>query len=414
MNRHRPNAVATSTELAARLADPRLVRFSEDETTGGRPRPQSLGGGAAGVALLHIERARTGDGSWTTAHTWLTAATNDDLSAGANAGLFFGAPTLAFLTHAAADQPGKLARALSTLDIATSGLTRTRLAAAHIRIDRGQRPTLAEFDLIRGLTGLGAYHLRHDPAGELTKAVLSYLVRLTQPLPDADDGLPGWWTDLAPNGARSPDFPGGHGNLGMSHGIAAPLALLSLAMVRGIIVDDHATAIGRICTWMDTWQQDTPSGPWWPGFVTWDQANAGRVPSSSRQRPSWCYGTPGIARAQQLAALATRDTDRQRIAEAAMLGCLREPTQLERLTDSGLCHGLAGVLQAAWRMAGASPEPDLAAELPNLVDLLLARSQCSPRDPEFLDGRAGVALALHAVGVDTAPLSHWDTCLLLG
>ncbi|EWC64508.1 Lanthionine biosynthesis cyclase LanC [Actinokineospora spheciospongiae] len=411
MNRYPLNAMAASTELAARLNDPRLVRFVKNSTTGGRPRPQSLGGGAAGVALLHIERARGGAGPWVTAHTWLAAATDDELSAGANAGLFFGAPTLAFLTHAAADQPGKLARALATLDTATSNLTRTRLATAHTRIDRGGRPALAEFDLIRGLTGLGAYHLRHDPAGELTKAVLSYLVRLTQPLPDANDGLPGWWTDLAPNGARSPDFPDGHGNLGMSHGIAASLALLSLAMLRGIVVDDHAAAIGRICTWMDTWQQDTPSGPWWPGFITWEQANAGRVPFSSRQRPSWCYGTPGIARAQQLAALATGDTDRQHIAEAAMLGCLRDLAQLDRLTDSGLCHGLAGVLQATWRMAAASPEPDLAAELPNLVDRLLTRS---PQDPEFLDGHAGIALALRTVGADTAPLSHWDTCLLLG
>ncbi|GAB3454270.1 lanthionine synthetase C family protein [Actinophytocola sediminis] len=390
------------------------MRFTQNPTTGARPRPQSLGGGAAGVALLHIERARGGDGPWTTAHTWLAAATTDDLSVGANAGLFFGTPTLAFLTHAAADQPGKLARARSTLDTATSTLTRIRLDAAHTRIDCGQRPTLAEFDLIRGLSGLGAYHLRHDPAGEFIKAVLSYLVRLTQPLPDADDGLPGWWTDLAPNGARSPDFPGGHGNLGMSHGIAAPLALLSLAMLRGTVVNDHAAAIGRICSWMDTWRQDTPSGSWWPGFVTWEQANASTVPASSRQRPSWCYGTPGIARAQQLAALATRDTERRRIAEAAMLDCLRDPAQLDRLTDSGLCHGLAGVLQAAWRMADAAPEPDLAAELPNLVDRLLTRSTCSPRDPEFLDGCAGVALALHTVGANTAPLSHWDTCLLLG
>ena len=35
-------------------------------------------------------------------------------------------------------------------------------------------------------------------------------------------------------------------------------------------------------------------------------------------RPSWCYRTPGIARAQQLAAITLRDTGRQqRLAEAA-------------------------------------------------------------------------------------------------
>ncbi|WP_255685930.1 hypothetical protein [Actinocorallia sp. API 0066] len=34
-------------------------------------------------------------------------------------------------------------------------------------------------------------------------------------------------------------------------------------------------------------------------------------------------------------------------------------------------------------------------------------------DPEFLDGAAGVALALHTIGTAQAPLSAWDSVLLL-
>ncbi|MGH3622096.1 MAG: lanthionine synthetase LanC family protein, partial [Sciscionella sp.] len=56
-------------------------------------------------------------------------------------------------------------------------------------------------------------------------------------------------------------------------------------------------------------------------------------------QPSWCYGTPGIARAQQLAALATGDTRRRHTAETALLGCLHDPNQLARIIDPGLCHG---------------------------------------------------------------------------
>lgn len=115
MSRPHPDALAAATAIADRLADPRAVRTAGGT---GRRRPQSLAGGAAGIALLHIERARTGHGDWPTAHAWLSAAAHDELSAGPNANLFFGTPTLAFVTHAAADQSGKLTRALAHLDTA--------------------------------------------------------------------------------------------------------------------------------------------------------------------------------------------------------------------------------------------------------------------------------------------------------
>ena len=99
------------------------------------------------------------------------------------------------------------------LDTSTAAVTRRRLDEAHACIDRGDRPALAEFNLIRGLAGLGAYHLQRNPHHDITRAVLFYLVRLTEPLPGRADGLPGWWTDLAPTGHASPDFTAGHGNL---------------------------------------------------------------------------------------------------------------------------------------------------------------------------------------------------------
>lgn len=405
-----PPALATATTIAERLIDPSTIPASPSKH---RPTPQSLANGAAGIALLHIERARTGHGDWTTVHAWLSAAAGGDISAGPNASLFFGVPALAFVTHAAADRSGKYQRALANLHAATSALTRTRLDQAHARIDRGDRPALAEFDLIRGLTGLGVCHLRCDPHHEVTTAVLAYLVRLTEPLPGHTDGLPGWWTDLAPTGQATPDYPAGHGNVGMAHGIAGPLALLSLALRRGIVVDGHTDAIARICAWLDTWQQDHPAGPWWPRTITPDEAHGGRTRQVGPPQPSWCYGAPGLARAQQLAGLALGDTERQRTAETALLGCLSDPTQLARIIDSGLCHGAAGLLHTAWRMSADTTAPDIAAHLPQLSERLLTQLRSSPQGAELLDGSTGAALALHTAATDTASLSHWDACLLL-
>jgi hypothetical protein len=57
---------------------------------------------------------------------------------------------------------------------------------------KAQCPTLAEYDLIYALTGLGAYHLAWHRNHDITADVLCYLVRLTEPLhPDDGPSLPG-------------------------------------------------------------------------------------------------------------------------------------------------------------------------------------------------------------------------------
>ncbi|WP_034271188.1 lanthionine synthetase C family protein [Haloechinothrix halophila] len=415
MNSYLPEALAAAGDIANRLADPHWVLPTRTDTaTRARRNRQSLAGGAVGIALLHIERARTGHGDWTTAHAWLAMAADDELTAGHNANLYFGAPAVAFAISVAADHTGDYQKALSALDVSTTAITRRRLDAAHSRRDSGERPTLAEFDLIRGLAGLGAYHLRRHPEHDVTRDVLAALVRVTEPLPGRHDDLPPWWTETSLSGEPSPDFPGGHGNVGMSHGIAAPLALLALASIRGVCVDGQQAAIKRIRGWLDTWQQAHPSGPWWPGYITRDHARTGRVEPSCRQRPSWCYGTPGVARAVQLAAIATGDHDLQRTGEQAMLASLRDPVQLDQLTEVGLCHGTAGALQSAWRMAGDATTDEIANELAPLTTRLLAQLPNAAADPELFDGLAGIALALHTIATaeDGAPPA-WDRCMLL-
>lgn len=415
---------AAATAIAGRLASPSQA-FDADKA---RVRwPQSLAHGAAGIALLHIERARTGLGRWQVAHDWLSYASRGEISAGPDSSLFYGAPAVAFALHAAADRPGKYTRALSVLDHHISVMTRRRLDHAHARIDRADRPALAEFDLIRGLTGLGAYLLQRDPHSELTRDVLSYLVRLTEPLQAEGELVPGWWTDLDPSGHPSEDFPGGHGNLGMAHGISGPLALLSLTMKRGVVVDGHTGAIRRICAWLDGWRQDHVAGPRWPEWVTRDEFRNHQSTRPGPPRPSWCYGTPGLARAQQLAGQATGDLVRQRMAEQALIGCLSERDQLAAITDVTLCHGWSGLFRIVWRVAADAHTPGIAAHLPRLLGKIveqgygdlnadrLAESMLRPLagDLGLLEGAAGVALALHTATAGAPPTSNWDACLLI-
>ncbi|MFI1825401.1 lanthionine synthetase C family protein [Streptomyces sp. NPDC020412] len=404
-----PKALTAADALAAELTDPRTAG---PEAGAGRAWPQSLAGGAAGVALLHAVRARTGHGDWDTARTWVSRAASDDLTAAPNAGLYFGAPALAFLLHTAAGSTNRYRNALEKLDAATTLITRRHLAEAHARIDRRERPAMQEFDLIRGLTGFTVHHLARHPDHEVTADALAYLVRLTEPLPGRD-ALPAWWTDVSPDGEPAPDFPGGHGNFGLAHGIGAALAVMSLALLGGAEVPGLVDAVGRICAWTDQWQQGDDAGPWWPGFISYGQVADGYVEPALRPRPSWCYGVAGTARAQQLAGLALGDPARVHTAENAMITALRDPAQLDLLPEIGLCHGTAGLLQAAWRMADQTRNPAIAAELPHVVDRLTAALNQPDRDPELLDGAAGAALTLHTVGTGTTSAPHWDTFLAL-
>lgn len=405
---------SAADQIAAALNHPRRALPEGNRHVIGRRWPQSLAGGAAGIALLHIERARTGHGDWATARDWLTEAASGNITAASNAGLFFGAPALAFVFHVAASSTGRYRGTLAALDHATVNLTRKAVADAHARMDRAERPALREFDLIRGLAGLGTYHLTARPEHELTREVLACLARLTEPLPGEDGTVPPWWTDSSPSGELSPDYPGGHGNIGMSHGISAVLSVLSTAILSGITVPGADEAAHRICAWTDQWKQGSLAGPWWPGTVTVGQVRAQHVDPVLRPRPSWCYGV-ATARAQQLAGMALRDPGRQKVAEAAILAVLRDPGELAKLPEIGLCHGTAGLLQTAWRMSTDADGDEISDQIPRVAARLtdqLARLDVTG-NPELLDGTAGAALALHTAGTGSAPGPCWDALFAL-
>ncbi|WP_045558096.1 lanthionine synthetase LanC family protein [Streptomyces sp. FxanaA7] len=366
---------------------------------------QSLARGSLGIALLHVERARQGTGSWQTAHQQL--ADIGPLLDGNETGLFLGAPAMAYVLHWTTVDSIRYTGALQTLDRIVAAHVRRRLAAAHARIDRGEPTTFAEYDLLRGLTGLGALLLRRDPEGDELKGVLEYLVRLTEPLPTANGRTRlGWWVSHSPVNlsALTPD---GHANAGLAHGITGPLALLALAKLRGITVPGHEKAMLRICRWLDQIRVSDHRGTRWPRWIT----GTATVPPHLAA-PSWCYGTAGLARAQQLAALALNDPDRKRMAERALLYCLADSTQLNQLTSRGLCHGLGGLLRVVQRLTQDADEPQaFVHHLPQLTERFLTTEP--PAETGFLNGSVGATLAFQNVQEGTLPTSDWDACLLL-
>ena len=416
-------ALDLAAAVADQLADPHTAHLGLAAA-----HRQHLAHGLPGIALLHIERAAVELGPWQRAHDWLAAASREPFTSGPDSHPFYGAPAFAHALACAADHlPGAYQRALDTLDHQMTTDVNLRLDAAHRRIDAELLPALAEFDIIRGLTGYGAYLLRSNSGATVLRAVLDYCVRLTQPITHDGELVPGWWTATGPSGRPDARFPGGHANNGMAHGIGGVLALLSLAVRHGTLVNGHAEALGRILVWLDRWREDTGRGPTWPYWITRSELSTGRLAPSAPRRPSWCYGTAGLARAQQLAALALGDAGRQVDAENALVAALTDPDQLKATTDNGLCHGFAGLAHIAARAADdahPSTVERLRAAIPALLTAVhppgtdpahvaTTLIQDEERGPGLLDGAAGIALAVLAPSTITPPQSAWDACLLI-
>jgi hypothetical protein len=237
----------TALDLAASLAN--RLREPEPLSTDQPWLAQSLARGAAGTALVHIERAYDGSGTWRTAHNWVKAATGADIHAADTAGLYNGAPAISFLLHAAgADGVQRYEQVLTRLDAHIINLTHRRVDAALDRIARRDPSSFAEYDLFTGLTGIGLLLLEYAPQSEALARVLDYLVRLTRSLKTNDGVLPGWWVAHAPDPLLP--TPGGHANVGLAHGVSGPLALLGTALRHGISVDGQIDAIERSAsTW---------------------------------------------------------------------------------------------------------------------------------------------------------------------
>jgi hypothetical protein len=163
--------------------------------------------------------------------------------------------------------------------------------AADIRVlDREPGGCAArQFDLISGLSGVGAYLFTRrevpEAAGTL-RALLGCLVRLL----DADRSPPRWHTpaDRLDQDQRA-WYPGGNLNCGLAHGLPGPLALLAISLRAGVVVDGAREAARGAARWLADHRLDDEWGPNWANALPL-RPLAGHPPMAGRA--SWCYGSP--------------------------------------------------------------------------------------------------------------------------
>ncbi|MEV0280378.1 lanthionine synthetase C family protein [Streptomyces sp. NPDC050610] len=426
--------------LAQRLSDPAALaaqvtasEHPELDETRSLWHPQSLADGHAGVGLLFAALAHGSPEYARTAYAHLSAAVTA-VRRPAHEGLYLGLPAVAFAARTAVTRPGEYAGLLTKLDEQVAVVARKLVDQDAPRIAAGTAGArMAGYDVIAGLSGLGRVLLAAGPEHRATtELVLAHLVALTRPVTNADGrSVPGWWT-ADPILISEPDgIPGGHFNTGLAHGIPGPLALLSVAYDAGVRVPGQERAIRDIAEWLLA--RRSADGTGWPNIVTLNAelaAAAGDRPDLGKVRAGWCYGTPGVARSLQLAALALAEPEWNQQAVAAITAACDQPLGALGYGDATLCHGVAGLTTVVTLMAREPGGEELADRVGELTDALVraadpdhpflwpAAAPVGPATvhrPGFLDGAAGVALALHFAQNPSAPVGAlpWDAALLL-
>ncbi|GCE00540.1 lanthionine synthetase C family protein [Embleya hyalina] len=442
--RHAERARATVARVLDRLADPTAVAEDTDalaaRSWAGEGAPlwvdSSLSGGFPGVSLAFSGTTARGPEHAARAHAYLARAmavlAREPFPAG---GVFDGPGSVAYATLIAHDATGGYVSALARLHD-----HQRRVVRATLPRPRTHEPLAsnAEFETVRGLTGIGRYLLaRFEGAGgedapeggaDELRMVLSYLVGLADgEVTRRGRGVPRWWTTAAPKIGQEDELPDGHLNLGLSHGVAGPLALLALAWSAGVRVPGQRAALESLVALLTRCAVPAGDALWWPPAYSLDRWSAGPALDAKPPRPSWCYGVPGVSRALQLAALALDRPDWHESTRRSLTGLLDTPPADWGVEDSALCHGWGGLLHLLGLLGEHVDDPRLPLVRDELAALILDRYHEEYRFgyrsamtnvpegadvPSFMEGAAGIALALDAYAEGRAR-AGWDRVLMV-
>lgn len=254
-------------------------------------------------------------------------------------------------------------------------------------------PTDHDVDLPAGLLGLGVYGLIH-PSRAVREKLTSAVIETVTARVEEDDGS---FLRLGANPARLRNRPHvvGHRDLGVAHGNAGLVSYLASASMSGL--SSAATAadlLNSVLRWLLR-QRHPGDGTVFPHSV------------ETRYEPSrsaWCYGDPGVSMALDVAAQATGSTEVAAAATEAAAAAVSRPANRARVVDATLCHGAAGLCWFGRRARERWRFPDADAFVAHWADYLHQERARGPlhyvvkdanrRDPSFLDGDLGVALAL--------------------
>lgn len=284
-----------------------------------------------------------------------------------------------------------------------------------------QQTGASRYELLYGLAGLGVYAVERLPHVSAIEILRLVIARLAATAERTETGIT-WFTppELLPEWQRQV-CPNGYYNLGLAHGVPGVLPLLARACVVEQTRAQASELLHGAQTWLSAQQLRDDAGT---AFAHWIAPEVEPEPG----RLAWCYGSLGAATAWLDAAR----RGGQIVWEQEALMMLRRAAQTavadSAVRDAGLCHGAAGNAHIFNRLHQATGESvfkqaalqwyeqTLALRRPGIG--LAGFQAWTPAEngenewedrPDFLDGAAGIGLALLAACTELEP--EWDRLL---
>lgn len=390
----------------------------------------SLADGFPGVSILHSELAGVENKNRTWSHDCLAASIRyvSKSRSSRMAGLFNGPASLAYAAQVASQSESDYEGLRAQLGEIVVSQLQENLKREESRLSTGPRIAHTNaFDVISGLAGIGRLLIMQG--GQYTeeiRSVLNYMVALSEPTIIQGRQVPGWIVkDSA--GILKNDAGGGTFDLGMAHGISGPLALLAIAELNGFSTSGAPEALNRMADWLLLWQQRDAAGIFWPASITEQEQISGALMNEPSPNHSWCWGSPGIARALYLAGAASGNSRYMKCAMDAFRATLVRVESNANLVDPGLCHGWGGLLRIAQAMVEDTGDAVIADRLGSLAYRVaksfdvespfgfyfLTSSYLARDRAGFLGGAAGAALALQGFSGGSPSRTKWDSALLI-
>ncbi len=299
--------------------------------------------------------------------------------------------------------------------------------ATKLALDEYPRPE--NYDLVSGAVGISAALLMQKSNANIMESegllgLVSHLVWLgKQDMTHYMQQFAVWYRSAALNErqkrwqAQDTAYIGD----GMRHGLAGLIALLSLALERGLdaAIADIPETLEYLC------QQIVIHHEAKEGYYL-QNGYRDKYHSPGNCAPfAWCNGASGIVRAVWLAGCALQNNE---LCDKALEGLSEMGKRFRKeayVIGPSLCHGLAGMVQVYAHFAHETAEPTISEDVYTMTERLLTLFEADRPfgyrawGPEYIrfdspwlfEGAAGVALALLTTISPKQP--SWDRVMLL-
>lgn len=410
------------------LADemPKLYRGLERPRW--NPTSNMLGDAAMALCFGVAAKQTQTQSFYSTAFKYAKAAFDGINSGGfSSVGLFGGISGMAYVFKYLSDIEDRYVKISEVFD----QKVQEQLEATLKNIDKAGGEHSSVYDLIGGLTGLCNYLLLSAKYDNKSYALLRDVLDLFKFWSNIEKSLGFHTSSLNSTGyEKSTDekYNSVSLNLGLAHGIAGPLSLLSFANNMGLTVPDDKDTASNIFRMIEKSTWSSEYGLEVPG-VYFPEVTVDRV-EKHITRSAWCYGNPGVARAISLAGISFGEQEWVALSGDLAVSICNKPLEALQIEAPILCHGRLGTSLILKRMSEDYSSDYLSDLCKNkseeLLETVIAEfkddtasgyynysSSIDPyEDISIMDGSVGIMMALLTY-YKREPQLTWEQILLI-